>query len=67
MFQYLRRQNVSVPPDQNISQGVTCFNTPRPKYAPGGGGKTFQYPYTVSYYLVLKDFHLNLAVLFYFH
>ena len=29
MFQYPKRQNVSIPPDQNMSQGTKCFNIPR--------------------------------------
>ena len=47
MFQYPKKYNVSIPPDQNMSKGAKCFNTPRPKYVPGG--KMFQYPHTVYY------------------
>ena len=28
MFQYPRRQNASIPPDQNMTQRTKCFNTP---------------------------------------
>ena len=28
MFQYSRKKNVSITPDQNMSQGAKCFSTP---------------------------------------
>ena len=28
MFKYSRKQNVSIPPDQNMSQGAKCFTIP---------------------------------------
>ena len=63
MFQYPMRQNisippdqimsqgknVSIPPDQNMSQGAKLFNTFRPKYVPGR--KMFQHPHIVYYFL----------------
>ena len=35
MFQYSRRQNVSMPSEQNMSQGAKCFNTPILYTTPG--------------------------------
>ena len=29
-------QNDSILPDQNMFQEAKCFNSPRPKYVPGG-------------------------------
>ena len=48
MFQYSRRQNVLIQPEQNLTQGVKCFNTPRTKNVPGGR-KMFQYPHFIYY------------------
>ena len=63
MFQYPKRQNVSIPPDQNMSQWTKCFNTPRQKYVPGG--EMFQYPqlYTTDHNPTNEflDFTLHLA------
>ena len=52
IFKYLRRQNVSIPTHQTISQEAKCFNTPRLKYVPGS--EIFQYPYLVYYCNILQ-------------
>ena len=48
-------QNLSISPDQNMSQGG-CFNNPKPKYVPGGGVQNVSIP---LYCILLKIYYLR--------
>ena len=54
MLQYLRRQNASIPPGQNMSLGAKSFNTPGPKYDPVS--EIFQYPILHTTYSLCYNF-----------